>query len=983
MVQDLGQQVVAEWVDNSAQPFSAVAGGVAYFLRSDGIQGRELWRSDGTPAGTHLLRDICPGVCGIEHLSSWANLATLGSRVYFAADDGAHGNELWVTDGTSAGTRMVIDLRPGPDSSNPGPLFALDGLLWYAADDGVHGREPWRSDGTAPGTSLLFDLVPGAAGSGVSGIEPGPGFVYLRNTSSLWRSDGSAAGTALLCETCVGAPNTSVIEAAAFRSLPNGLLVFAGGACWAAAECEPWVSDGTVAGTHQLVDLFLDGASNPQGFHAVGAEIWFAAYAPPPPTLYSRRALFRTDGTPAGTLPLPLPDDVDASTYFGNGAAVGGRLFFAGWDENAGAEPWVTDGLATARLADLKPGPESSLGFSFGFDVPAFAALGSQLLFLADDGTGTKLWRTGGEIGDLSLVTDFGPPPAGSYFAPYQSVVPRTVVNGRLLLWLTRPDRGVELWSSDATAGGTFVARTIADQTSSFVGGLSRTYYARVRDTCFAASDRGVTFLALEDPNAESDPRGLYFSDGVQIETLVKSFSSNYEAGFAGCGTLGGQIFALGGPESEGFGLWSSDGTTVGTRLELLLQSSTPGFDPAFARLGNDLLFLGIGDLYAIRGNSQGPASTANGGELRIDPLGFVPHVGWGELRPAGELLMIAGAGGLVAADGQSPPYVLLGEPPLPGGEETGNQAWTGSSLFFTRWTEDEGNELWRTDGTPAGTSLVQSLRPGPESGVPMREHWESWDRDGHARVAALPGDRVVFAGDDGVVGAELWTSDGTAAGTTRIADLFPGSAPSTPRQLVSLGAVVLFVAEDPVHGLELFRTDGTGAGTALVRDLVPGPASSLPQEFAVIESVLYFSAWTPAHGREAWRSDGTALGTYRLTDAAPGRRSSSPSRFAKAGNRLFFVANDNVHGFELWALESTSTSPISPPGPPRRVVPASNRWRRLDLKSMRRGTRVPISGPSDARRTRPLPPSRSRCPHPRRASVEEVEALDSPIWRP
>jgi len=94
-----------------------------------------------------------------------AGFVPLGDRLYFFATDPLNGRELWATDGTEAGTELVIDLCPGPCSSNPDSLIAAQGQLFWIADDGVSGAEPWTSDGTAEGTHPLRDICPGACGS--------------------------------------------------------------------------------------------------------------------------------------------------------------------------------------------------------------------------------------------------------------------------------------------------------------------------------------------------------------------------------------------------------------------------------------------------------------------------------------------------------------------------------------------------------------------------------------------------------------------------------------------------------------------------------------------------------------------------------------------------------------------------------------------------------------------------------------------------
>ena len=145
LVQDLGPRVMEEWVDGRP-PVHAVANGVAFFYRSDGLHGRELWRSDGTALGTYMIRDVCPGLCGSESFAEPDTIAAVGSLVYFSGHDGVHGSELWVTDGTASGTRMVADLRPGPLSSLPYDFASAAGLLYFTAEADDDGMVRFRRD---------------------------------------------------------------------------------------------------------------------------------------------------------------------------------------------------------------------------------------------------------------------------------------------------------------------------------------------------------------------------------------------------------------------------------------------------------------------------------------------------------------------------------------------------------------------------------------------------------------------------------------------------------------------------------------------------------------------------------------------------------------------------------------------------------------------------------------------------------------------
>ncbi|WP_024969298.1 ELWxxDGT repeat protein, partial [Microcystis aeruginosa] len=119
------------------------------------------WKSDGTAAGTVLVKDIRPG----GFTSSPNNLTAVGNTLFFTANDGVNGYELWKSDGTAAGTVLVKDIRPSSFSSDPGNLTAVGSTLYFTAYDDVNGRELWKSDGTAAGTVLVGDIRPGSGGS--------------------------------------------------------------------------------------------------------------------------------------------------------------------------------------------------------------------------------------------------------------------------------------------------------------------------------------------------------------------------------------------------------------------------------------------------------------------------------------------------------------------------------------------------------------------------------------------------------------------------------------------------------------------------------------------------------------------------------------------------------------------------------------------------------------------------------------------------
>jgi ELWxxDGT repeat protein len=130
---------------------------------------RGLWRSDGTAAGTVPVRDFAfPNLDYYE--PQRFGLTTAGSHLVFTVDDGAHGIEPWVSDGTPGGTLLLRDIFPGEGSSEPAGYTEAAGQLYFSATDGAHGNELWRTDGTPQGTRLVQDIAPEGASSDPAGF---------------------------------------------------------------------------------------------------------------------------------------------------------------------------------------------------------------------------------------------------------------------------------------------------------------------------------------------------------------------------------------------------------------------------------------------------------------------------------------------------------------------------------------------------------------------------------------------------------------------------------------------------------------------------------------------------------------------------------------------------------------------------------------------------------------------------------------------
>ena len=377
-----------------------------YFAADDGVSGIEPWVTDGTAEGTQQLEDISAndGEYVFENSSFANNFTVAGDRLYFTADDGENGRELWITDGTAEGTQLLKDLNsgttdgyfypfePSPDSSNPDELVAVGDRLYFTADDGENGEELWVSDGTTEGTQLVKDI-----NSGAENVD----YLYSRAGKS-----------------------RPVEKPIPYSSYLNDLTEFGGKLYFSADDGENggelWVSDGTTEGTKLVEDInpgtsdYGANSSNPGEFFEFGDRLYFAAE-----TSDLGRELWVTDGTAEGTKLIkdinPNPGGFfDTSSSPSDFAEFDGKLYFSANDGSTGAELWVSDGTTegTQLVKDINPEifDNGYIRAPEGSSIRDFTEFNDRLYFVADtQETGAELWVTDGTTEGTQIVQDLLP----------------------------------------------------------------------------------------------------------------------------------------------------------------------------------------------------------------------------------------------------------------------------------------------------------------------------------------------------------------------------------------------------------------------------------------------------------------------------------------------------------------------------------------------------------------------------------------------
>lgn len=813
-----------------------------YFSANDGLNGIELWKTDGTEAGTVLVKDT---FTGIENgINSFKAIATTDYLYFFAIEDNKQ--YLFKTDGTDSGIEKIkqfTSVSEMYDEINGKIIFSAENSLW--ASDGTEagtlkianytvfgsdrfvkngdeiyfsaessssiGKELYKTDGTVAGTVLVKNIR-----SGSSDSFPNQ-FITINNTvyfsanngtqgTELWTTDGTEAGTFMVKDVNSGSGNTFSY---------NSKVIAYNNKIYFIYDSALWESNGTEAGTIEVkTDLGIV-----KTLFKLNNQILIIASN----SVTREQIIWLSDGTEAGTTSFN-PEYTEFS-HNNQYAVVGNNLYFQGTLFPQGYELWKTDGTeaGTTLVKDIHPqGDDNNLeGFVALNDKVIFTGndgnwfgkelyisdgtetgtnllkdinkegnrssntnnyfqFGNKILFSADNGeNGKELWQL--ENGTASMLLDINP---GPYYSNPSNF---TEINGTVYFIAETKNTGKELWQTDGTASGTMLVKDInPDKANAFNNGN----LAVANNKLYFFANDGVTGFELWE------------SDGTETGTiLVKDINVGENDSYRSGEIISykNKVYFSAHSGDNDFEVWESDGTEAGTKIHHHYNfsgSSNPRF---FTLFDDHLYYSSNGDLIRTDGTTALIVS-------QIDPSNLT-----------------------VAND----------------------------KLFFTAGFSD-GGELWASTGSSA--YKVKEIRSGSSGSFPSK--------------LTAHNNGVFFIANDGTTGNEIWFSDGTNAGTVLVKDIREGDSSSSVTEFVSFGEKVIFGGGENNGSTELWVSDGTEEGTKLLEEINPSTeqynSGSRPSDFFVSNNALYFSADNGINGSELFvlEQDALSVKKEKLNDA-------------------------------------------------------------------------------------------------------------------
>ncbi len=530
------------------------------------------------PYNPVMVKEILPGPSHGCYPSS-DPLQAYKNGVFFSGNDSIHGDEPWFSDGTNAGTVMLMDINPGTASSYPHFMGIVNNKLLFAASNPLYGYELWATDGTSAGTSLLFQVAPGAnSGEGVNTeLDTMNNVLYFWGTTTatgkeLYRSDGTAAGTYFLGDLNPGVEGAGDVQSSYFWYQKSGGKLFCNANGYLpCGGLELMATDGTISGTH-LIDInntFNNSCgSNPYVITEINGEVFIEAF-----TDINGYELWKSDGTASGTVlyheftpgtsPIsPLCTEIIPEMSMGSirgifrRAVIGNNYEFYRLDG-------TPSGITLLKTFRFQGSQLEAIKFN---NMIYFDPIDSAIAF------GRELWKTDLTAAGTVMVKDIYPG-AGS-----SGPVFRGIVNNIILIEADHPTYGRELWRSNGTSLNTTLVKDIKPNVSP---------YLMVDDGIMYGTNK---YIFTVDYN-NLDP---WITDGTTNGTFALKNTTHVFDAYNYYNTEGKVFFIGNQSNTSDEEVYVTDGTVSGTKLVKDVNVPAPNMDhitEGFVRSGNTLFY--------------------------------------------------------------------------------------------------------------------------------------------------------------------------------------------------------------------------------------------------------------------------------------------------------------------------------------------------------------------------------------------------------
>lgn len=903
--------------------------GRAVFNLTTRASGSELWTSDGTLRGTRLLKEFISGSLGGNPQSPVSG----SGKVMVQTTDTRHRPELWITDGTTQGTVLIATLPQGRQGYLTPLVATAAGGFYYRlrfTDGGPQDEWLWFTDGTVHGTQAVSPRAGGVviSSDSTSHLAPaaaGHTMFFTAAGRTVWRCDGTRESTRKIVATDAPAPG-----AWPFRLLATGGKLY--------MEMAHYRFQGL---DYQVWSCTLEGGSLQRvlpGAEGAWTRIASLAAAGQGDAVYitagnslGMRQFLSTGGTTETTREIPLLH-TDGTTWMPEEYSYSpqlqpilwrGTLYFPAAGTQGGYGLWATDGTPAGTRMVLQT---SAPGQSNVWPMQLVGA-GERIYFLLYVGTEAELWSTDGTATGTRRVSrsqDDSPRENALNCGAVECRGELCFISGRFgqASSLRRTAAGgsktVRLSRQEKSSGSAYLADYYGEQAPPYdglAGGLL-SFVQKSREP----GDTALLRLSPARGRAHGYGQPGWFGRlvGGGAKPLWTAppypvgmgFYSFDQASFRGkLGRLA--IFTVGQADAGFEQVWVTDGSRRGTRL---LREYREAVNDNMAGLHlSGFVTSGAHHYYTVTSlgaESDGLWRTDGTPEGTVKvPLPEGVEARWSAEQEKmadfrGELYFAAhsGSGGVglwkIGAATGAP--LLLKDGWTVEYDTLVNLTALGDRLAFGTYRPGtgEGGELWTTDGTAAGTRQVM-VNPAGKSLIDIGP---GFDLGG---VHVLRGDGWTQESP-----RQWWRSDGTTAGTYPIQPDGIYYLPIGSESAEGLGAVaggkLFYEGAEWLAGderRELWVTDGTAQGTHKL-EIFPGLPSSDPHQFLAVGKLVYFAADHPDYGVELWRSDGTAAGTVLAADIEPGPLGSFPQDLKVIDGKLYFHAQRPAIGRELFSID-------------------------------------------------------------------------------